>query len=44
MRTYVQQKYFFRPALLNRYTVEKPYRGFESLRLRHLLQLDAPAS
>jgi hypothetical protein len=22
--------------LLNRYTVEKPYRGFESLRHRHL--------
>ena len=22
-------------GLLNRYTVEKPYRGFESLRLRH---------
>jgi len=35
MRCYVHQKYFFRPALLNRYTVEKPYRGFESLRLRH---------
>src|SRR5579863_1839389 len=29
-------------GLLNRYRVVKPYRGFESLRLRHLLRADAP--
>ena len=27
-------------GLLNRYTVEKPYRGFESLSLRHFIALE----
>jgi hypothetical protein len=30
-------------GLLNRYRVVKPYRGFESLRLRHLVFVDAMA-
>ena len=30
-------------GLLNRYRVVKPYRGFESLRLRHLDLVAAPA-
>src|SRR5580704_490900 len=29
-------------GLLNRYRVVKPYRGFESLRLRHILRYPAP--
>jgi len=37
MDRYVQMQNFCLAALLNRYTVVKPYRGFESLRLRHFL-------